>query len=158
MLVFSLLLTIGLAAWLVFIFGFPRRWNALVDAENDFWTGKGVMPKSVSDWTRRFEKSLLFKSLVGPCSSTSSSLPCWYSWPEPREREPNRSFMPAVAAARGSLNWIYGKSGVALEGIQATKEMVPQVRAEIRVQLWFHYFRGSLTVNDHKADWRDSLK
>ena len=65
MLVFAVLMTIGLAAWLAFMFGFPRRWNALVDGENDFWTGKGVMPKSVSDFTRRFEKSLLFKSLVG---------------------------------------------------------------------------------------------
>ena len=51
--------------WLWFIVARPARWSQLVDKENDFWVGKGLVSASASAWFRRFEKGPGQKLLVG---------------------------------------------------------------------------------------------
>jgi hypothetical protein len=51
--------------WLWFILARPSRWSELVDKENDFWVGKGVLPSAMADWIRRFEKGPAQKFFVG---------------------------------------------------------------------------------------------
>jgi hypothetical protein len=42
----------------------PARWAELVDKENDFWVGKGMVPRATAEWFRRFEKGPAQKILV----------------------------------------------------------------------------------------------
>jgi hypothetical protein len=51
--------------WLWFIVTRPARWSQLVDKENDFWVGKGLVSAPASAWFRRFEKGPGQKLLVG---------------------------------------------------------------------------------------------
>jgi len=51
--------------WLWFILARPGQWSELVDKENDFWVGKGVLPSTLADRIRRFEKGPAQKFLVG---------------------------------------------------------------------------------------------
>jgi hypothetical protein len=46
-------ITLGL---LGFIISQPGRWSDLVDKENDFWVGKGMVSAALAEKFRRFEK------------------------------------------------------------------------------------------------------
>jgi hypothetical protein len=50
-----------------FIINQPGRWSDLVDKENDFWVGKGLVSAALSEKFRRFEKGpgqKIFTALV----------------------------------------------------------------------------------------------
>jgi hypothetical protein len=51
--------------WLWFMVTKPEQWSRLVDRENDFWLKRGLISTSLSEWTRRLEKGLLLRFLVG---------------------------------------------------------------------------------------------
>jgi hypothetical protein len=57
-------LTVISLAWLWFMVNRPERWSQLVDKENDFWVGKGMVSASKAEWFRRFEKGFGQKVLV----------------------------------------------------------------------------------------------
>ena len=59
------LVAIASIIWLWFMIFKPEQWSRLVDKENDFWVGKGIVSPSLSGWFRRFEKGLGQKILVG---------------------------------------------------------------------------------------------
>ena len=48
-----------------YILARPAQWSEIVDKENDFWVGKGIVPPATAEWFRRFEKGPAQKFLVG---------------------------------------------------------------------------------------------
>lgn len=58
------LLAVISVAWLWFMIKYPARWAQLVDKENDYWVGKGLISAAAADWFRRFEKGMGQKILV----------------------------------------------------------------------------------------------
>ena len=51
--------------WLWFMIAKPQQWSRLVDKENDFFLRLGLVSASLSERSRRFEKGLGPKILVG---------------------------------------------------------------------------------------------
>ncbi len=50
--------------WLGFIVFCPKRWAALVDKENDYWVGKGLISPSRAEQVKRLEKGMLVKVMA----------------------------------------------------------------------------------------------
>ena len=46
---FGLVAVVSLG-WLCFIVSRPDQWKEMVDRENDFWVGKGMVSAAVADW------------------------------------------------------------------------------------------------------------
>lgn len=64
LLAFDFLLTVVMFFLLLFIVTRPDRWSRIVDKENDFWVRKRIVPASLADSCRRFEKGLGLKILI----------------------------------------------------------------------------------------------
>lgn len=60
-----LALTIACLLWLWFTIAKPEQWSRFVDRENDFWVKRGMLPASLVDRFRRFEKGPGQKILIG---------------------------------------------------------------------------------------------
>jgi hypothetical protein len=60
---FAVVAVISLAL-LWFTIARPDQWSRMVDKENDFWVGKGIVSSSASAWFRRFEKGRGQKVLI----------------------------------------------------------------------------------------------
>ena len=58
-------LTIFCWLWLWYMIAKPEQWSRFVDKENDFWLKRGIVSASFSARSRRFEKGLGQKILVG---------------------------------------------------------------------------------------------
>ena len=59
-----LALTLLLATWLGFALLFPRKWDALMDWEYDFWVRIGVMGESAASRFKRFENGPALKLTI----------------------------------------------------------------------------------------------
>ena len=60
-----LVLTVLSCLWLGFIIFFPKQWAALVDKENAYWVGKGLISASRAEQVKRLEKGMAVKVMAG---------------------------------------------------------------------------------------------
>lgn len=60
-----LILTVLSCLGLGFIIFCPKRWAALVDKENNYWVGKGVVSASRAELVKKLEKGMVMKVMVG---------------------------------------------------------------------------------------------
>jgi hypothetical protein len=69
-----ILIALGIFSWLWlwFMIARPKQWSSFVDKENDFWLKRGIVSASFSERSRRFEKGLGQKILVGSTAILST--------------------------------------------------------------------------------------
>jgi hypothetical protein len=58
-------LTLFCCLWLWVMIRHPEWWARLVDRENDFWRGRGIISASFAERMKRLEKGRLAKILIG---------------------------------------------------------------------------------------------
>jgi hypothetical protein len=58
-------LTLMCCLWLWFMIRRPQQWSSLVDQENDFWQGKGLISVAFAEKMKRLEKGKMAKCLIG---------------------------------------------------------------------------------------------
>lgn len=61
----NLIIGIIAATFAAFLFFAPKQWEALVDKENEFWVKRGLLNPKLADMSKRIEKSIVFKIIVG---------------------------------------------------------------------------------------------
>jgi hypothetical protein len=58
-------LTLFCCLWLWFMIRRPEWWSAIVDRENDFWRGKGIISAAFAERMKRLEKGRMAKIIIG---------------------------------------------------------------------------------------------
>lgn len=53
------------ALWLAFIILLPKTWGKIVDKESAFWVKTGLLSESIVEGTKKFEKGIGLKILLG---------------------------------------------------------------------------------------------
>ncbi|HZQ46982.1 MAG TPA: hypothetical protein VFC07_08225 [Verrucomicrobiae bacterium] len=59
------ILTVLSCLWLGFIVFFPKQWGVLVDKENAYWVGKGIISAARAEQIKRLEKGMAAKVMAG---------------------------------------------------------------------------------------------
>jgi hypothetical protein len=50
--------------WLVVLYFFPKRWTALVEKENAFWVGTGMISAGLAEQSKRLETGIWAKLMA----------------------------------------------------------------------------------------------